>query len=207
VSELRLKIATSSGKNVVLSNREIRLLRHVDLTDEDKERLRGSYKVAKKLEKLEGKQRGDSDDDSDNNNEMELPSLESVNSDFSDNARSTPLLTQTLRPLSTGGLFSPTTDSGSNSIMNSQPASLTDSMAMVNKILADGKLDRVERIEKLEAILTITLGNRSDSSQNISWLTTNGDGTKVDAETQTISTGDISITKIYSPSKASSPAL
>ena len=54
VSELRLKIATTH-KNIVLSNREIRLLRHVDLTDEDKERLRGSYKVAKKLEKLEGK--------------------------------------------------------------------------------------------------------------------------------------------------------
>ena len=29
--------------------------RHVELTEEDKERLRGSYKVAKKLEKLENK--------------------------------------------------------------------------------------------------------------------------------------------------------
>ena len=67
VSELRLKIATSHGKNIVLSNREIRLLRHVELTEEDKERLRGSYKVAKKLEKLEGKQRESEDDDSDNN--------------------------------------------------------------------------------------------------------------------------------------------
>ena len=67
VSELRLKIATSHGKNIVLSNREIRLLRHVELTEEDKERLRGSYKVAKKLEKLEGKQRESDDDDSDNN--------------------------------------------------------------------------------------------------------------------------------------------
>ncbi len=55
VSELRLKIATSAGKNIVLSNREIRLLRHVELTEDDKERLRGSYKVAKKLEKLDGR--------------------------------------------------------------------------------------------------------------------------------------------------------
>ena len=29
--------------------------RHVELTEEDKERLKGSYKVAKKLEKLESK--------------------------------------------------------------------------------------------------------------------------------------------------------
>ena len=77
VSELRLKIATSLGKNIVLSNREIRLLRHVELTEEDKERLRGSYKVAKKLEKLEGKLRESDDEDSDNN-ELELPSLESI---------------------------------------------------------------------------------------------------------------------------------
>ena len=87
VSDLRLKLANSSGKNVVLSNREIRLLRyiniirgarkrqkvvttfkyitntcyrfyhrrHVELTEEDKERLKGSYKVAKKLEKLENR--------------------------------------------------------------------------------------------------------------------------------------------------------
>ena len=29
--------------------------RHVELTEDDKERLKGSYKVAKKLEKLENK--------------------------------------------------------------------------------------------------------------------------------------------------------
>ena len=89
VSELRLKIATTH-KNIVLSNREIRLLRHVDLTEEDKERLRGSYKVAKKLEKLEGgtgnKTKDSDDDDSDNNNDLELPSLESINSDISEKA-------------------------------------------------------------------------------------------------------------------------
>jgi len=217
VSELRLKIATSHGKNIVLSNREIRLLRHVELTEEDKERLRGSYKVAKKLEKLEGKQRESEDDDSDNN-ELELPSLESVgSSDISWNAsRATPLLLQLpstppttkQHPLqsyssSRERLFTPcSSESGSNSEVNSQPASLTDSMALVNKILADGNLDRVERIEKLEAILTdvtsMALGSRSSSSHNL-----NGSSAKVDATTQTISTGDISITKVYSPSKSS----
>lgn len=209
VSELRLKIATSHGKNIVLSNREIRLLRHVELTEEDKERLRGSYKVAKKLEKLEGKQRESEDDDSDNN-ELELPSLESVGSDISWNAsRATPLLqlpsTPTKHPLSSSReLFTPcSSESGSNSEVSSQPASLTDSMALVNKILADGNLDRVERIEKLEAILTdvtsMALGSRSSSSHNLN----GGLNAKVDATTQTISTGDISITKVYSPSKSS----
>lgn len=140
VSELRLKIATSHGKNIVLSNREIRLLRHVELTEEDKERLRGSYKVAKKLEKLEGKQRESEDEDSDNN-ELELPSLESVGSDLSGSFRVTPsqlAITPTKRPLSSGELFSPSSESGSNSEVNSQPASLTESMTLVNKILADG---------------------------------------------------------------------
>lgn len=200
VSELRLKIATSQGKNIVLSNREIRLLRHVELTEDDKERLKGSYKVAKKLEKLEGRGRESDDEESDNNNEQELPSLDSNGSDLSDyfGVKNPPSLK---RPMSTSGLFSPSSESGSSDI-NSQPASLTDSMAMMNKILADGNLDRVERIEKLEAILTdvttMALGSRSSSNQNI-----NGYLTKVDAETQTISTGDISITKVYSPTKSS----
>ena len=203
VSELKLKIATSQGKNIVLSNREIRLLRHVELTDDDKERLKGSYKVAKKLEKLEGKGRESDDDDSDNNNEQELPSLDSIGSDQSDYfglKSPAPAPTPLKRPMSSGGLFSPSSESGSSDI-NSQPTSLTDSMAMVNKILADGNLDRVERIEKLEAILTdvttMALGSRSSSNQNI-----NGYLNKVDAETQTISTGDISITKVYSPTKS-----
>merc|ERR1719295_516475 len=42
-SVLRLKLVNTSGKSIVLSNREIRLLRHVELTEEDKERLKGSY--------------------------------------------------------------------------------------------------------------------------------------------------------------------
>ncbi len=102
-------------------------------------------------------------------------------------------------------LFSPTSDSGSNSEFNSQPTSLTDSMAMVNRILADGNLDRVERIEKLEAVLAditmMALGKRSNSTNALS------EGlAKVDAETQTISTGDISMTKVYSPKKVPSPS-
>ena len=199
---MRLKIATcQSSKNIVLSNREIRLLRHVELTEEDKDRLRGSYKVAKKLEKLENKQKDfseDEDEDSDNNNDLELPSLESVYSgEEQDNVDGKEEVTIN------------DSNSGSNSDFNSQPASLTDSMAMVNKILADGNLDRLERIEKLEAILTdvttLALSSRSSSSQQLNTdhlVSTNSSYSKVDAETQTISTGDISITKIYSPTRS-----
>lgn len=75
VADLKLKLS-QSNKNIVLSNREIRLLRYgltsvtkhilsldlkkiifidryLDLTEEEKEKLRGSHKVARKLEKLE----------------------------------------------------------------------------------------------------------------------------------------------------------
>lgn len=75
VADLKQKLS-QSNKNIVLSNREIRLLRYgffiltipfsqnnfngiyliyryLDLTEEEKEKLRGSHKVARKLEKLE----------------------------------------------------------------------------------------------------------------------------------------------------------
>ena len=97
----------------------------MELTEEDKDRLRGSYKVAKKLEKLENKQKDfseDEDEDSDNNNDLELPSLESVYSgEEQDNVDGKEEVTIN------------DSNSGSNSDFNSQPASLTDSMAMVNK--------------------------------------------------------------------------
>lgn len=75
VAELRVKLAQAS-KSVVLSNREVRLLRYIELTDEEKEKLKSSAKVAKKLEKLEslGQERDmywSSDE------EQDYPSLES----------------------------------------------------------------------------------------------------------------------------------
>lgn len=37
---------------------------------------------------------------------------------------------------------------------SSEPASLTESMQLMDEILSDGKMDRLEKIEKLEAILS-----------------------------------------------------
>lgn len=130
VIDLKNKLA-QSNKNVVLSNREIRLLKYLDLTDEDKEKVKGCYKVAKKLEKLEylqGKDNSDSEDECDQP-DVEFTSLDSVPSDNS----------------LTGGTFSP---------RNSEPPSLTESMQMMDEILADSKMDRLVKIEKLEAILS-----------------------------------------------------
>ena len=55
ILELKQKLATTQAKSLVLSNREIRLLRHLELTEEEKIKLEGSYKVAKKLERLQSK--------------------------------------------------------------------------------------------------------------------------------------------------------
>lgn len=130
VQDLKQKL-TQTNKNIVLSNREIRLLRYLDLTEEEKEKLRGSYKVAKKLEKLENSGRDiESDSDDDNENiDQEYPSLDSVPSDNS----------------LTGGTFSP---------RNSEPPSLTESMHLMDEILSDTSMDRMAKIDKLEAILS-----------------------------------------------------
>ena len=88
VSDLRRKMDETIGKNIVLSNREIRLLRYLELTKEEKEKLKGSYKVAKKLEKLEsmGQDKNDSsdeDEEDEKNDDAEYPSLDSYTSENS----------------------------------------------------------------------------------------------------------------------------
>lgn len=86
VADLRKKMDEAVGRNIVLSNREIRLLRYIELTKEEKEKLKGSYKVAKKLEKLEnmGQDKdGSSDEDEDEDKNEEFPSLDSYTSENS----------------------------------------------------------------------------------------------------------------------------
>ena len=85
VADLRKRMEETTGKNIVLSNREIRLLRYLSLTEDEKEKLKGSYKVARKLEKLEsiGQDKGESsdeEDDDDRNDDAEYPSLDSETS-------------------------------------------------------------------------------------------------------------------------------
>jgi exonuclease 3'-5' domain-containing protein 1 len=132
VFDLKQKLQTTS-KNVVLSNREIRLLRYLDLTDEEKEKLKGSVKVAKKLEKLEniGQDKNFSDSDEDGENmEIEYPSLDSVPSDNS------------LPSLNT---FSP---------KNSEPPSFLESMHLLNELISNKSMDQAVKIDKLEALVS-----------------------------------------------------
>uniref|UniRef100_A0A6P7FEZ2 Uncharacterized protein LOC114328693 n=1 Tax=Diabrotica virgifera virgifera TaxID=50390 RepID=A0A6P7FEZ2_DIAVI len=194
VAELRLKLAQAT-KSVVLSNREVRLLRYIELTDDEKEKLKSSAKVAKKLEKLEslGQDRDGDSSDEDGDNDQDYPSL----------------------------------DSDLTSPRNSEPTSLTESMQMVDSILSDGKLDRFDKIEKLVTTLSnaAILQNDTESEKctcschcklnngykqervvsptnsYVSSVTDNEPGivkeNHSNVGTQTLSTGDIVVTKIF----------
>ncbi|XP_076299775.1 egl_like_exo domain-containing protein [Lasioglossum baleicum] len=191
VADLKKRMEEATTKNIVLSNREIRLLRYLDLTEDEKEKLRGSYKVARKLEKLEnmGQDKGDSsDDDDDDKVDDEYHSMESYTSENSHS----------------GGVLSP---------RNTDTRSLTESMQIMDEILSDERMDRFEKIEKLEAILSAVTGSVTDqfssSSADVfpskctcscrektkSPRTDNNVGNSVAC--QTYSTGDIVITKIF----------
>ena len=152
VFDLKQKLQ-SSIKNVVLSNREIRLLRYLDLTEDEKEKLKGSVKVAKKLEKLEsmGQDRAnnfsDSDDEGDNI-DQEYQSMDSIPSDNS------------LPSLNT---FSP---------KSSEPPSFMESMHLMNELMSNESLDKQIKMDKLEALMSFAvslpsqIGTESDSTDD-----------------------------------------
>ncbi|KAG5870117.1 hypothetical protein JTB14_026000 [Gonioctena quinquepunctata] len=190
VAELRVKLAQAT-KSVVLSNREVRLLRYIELTDDEKEKLKSSAKVAKKLEKLESLGQDRDVDSSDEDNDQDYPSL----------------------------------DSDVTSPRNSEPTSLTESMQLVDSILNDTKIDRIDKIDKLESILSSAallpnnfgkcscnchakLNNgykqervMSPTNEYVSSVKDNDPGivkeNHINVGTQTLSTGDIVVTKIF----------
>ena len=83
--------------------------------------------------------------------------------------------------------------SNDNMLTISGPVSLAESMQMVDEILANGNLDRMDRIEKLENILSAATNLSTPSPQP------HTRPIMVDSETQTLSTGDIVITKVFFP--------
>ncbi|XP_066997436.2 myosin heavy chain, non-muscle isoform X4 [Anabrus simplex] len=227
VADLRTKLSTVQSKSIVLSNREIRLLRYLDLTEEEKEKLKGSYKVARKLEKLESvgqdkDTKSDDDDDDDEEEEdgcngEEYPSLDSVNSGKTSPSENS----------FSGGVVSPRTPT-------SEPPSLTESMQLMDEILSDGRMDRLEKIERLESILSaatsavvssVNQQNQTNSGSTVPQVGRNSEGvcctcnchnnkSSVDNQNkknrnecnnvvasevacQTLSTGDIVITRIF----------
>lgn len=237
VAELKMKLATTQARAIVLSNREIRLLRYLELSEEEREKLEGSYKVAKKLERLQNKRdrdespdkngeeddensEEDEEDERDGIEEGEYPSLSSVGSGGSGG--------------SVGGLLSPRCDGEGDGDGYGGSPSLTTSMSMVDQVLSNGTMDRLEKIDRLEAILAAAtqvsdpsspVGTNSSStapcccpchgySQGVSVSpqtspphSLNSSNVppmsaftnKADAQCQTLSTGDIVITKVFFP--------
>ncbi|XP_077265645.1 egl_like_exo domain-containing protein [Temnothorax americanus] len=194
VADLKRRMEEATNKNIVLSNREIRLLRYLDLTEDEKEKLKGSYKVARKLEKLEnmGQDKADSsdDDDEDKTDDHEYQSLESYTSENSHS----------------GGILSP---------RNADTPSLTESMQMMDEILSDGRMDKLEKIEKLEAILSAVTSSTTDqlstNNADVSPIKcvctcqddktdnprTDRQAAGISVACQTLSTGDIVFTRVF----------
>lgn len=127
----------------------------------------------------------------------------------------------------------PSFDSDVTSPRNSEPTSLTESMQLVDNILKDNKIDRFDKIDKLEAILSaaallptenetafdsleykcncnchmknnlnkgLTDGKIITPSGNFKSNSNHSIAAKencINIETQTLSTGDIVVTKIF----------
>lgn len=173
VFELRQKLSQCS-KNVVLSNREIRLLRYLELTDEEKEKLKVSQKICKKLEKLESSARdSDSEEDTDGK-DQEMTSLDSIPSDSISSPHST------------------------------QPPSLTDSMQLVNDILSDISIDRVSKFDKIEAILSSVTSSAGETDCSLSVLEMNNYSSYADVSSDVDSTNACCLCKCHMNSKVSS---
>jgi len=191
VADLREKLdKTAAGKNLVLSNREIRLLRYVELTEEQREKLEKSYKVAKKLERLQQKREdGEAGDDQ----EVSLPwealdseypslsSMTSMTSMASNNSVESGGRTsgESSTAESTGGVLSP---------RNITSPTISQSMAMVNEVLSNGSLGRLERIHRLEEVLSAATGGAEVPAAPVETRTVG---------VQTLSTGEVVITKLY----------
>ncbi|CAG9861325.1 unnamed protein product [Phyllotreta striolata] len=199
VSELRLKLAQAT-KSVVLSNREVRLLRYIELTDDEKEKLKSSAKVAKKLEKLESLGQ-DRDADSSDDDDQDYPSLDS---DATSPRNSEPTsLTESMQLV--------------DSILNDSKLDRLDKIEKLESILSSAAALQNEP----DATATATPGGGrctcschcklnngykqervvSPTNEYVSGVRDDDPGVvkenHANVGTQTLSTGDIVVTKIY----------
>lgn len=215
VAELKRKLSSVSGKAVVLSNREIRLLRHVDLTDEEREKLEGSYKVARKLERLQtrsaaGGNRSNADssetspdfDDEEYDEEEEDEEEDELDGDDEEEEE-----------LEFGSSDSPDFSYGGmrRSRRSSSP-SFEDSIRIVQEFLANEKFDHLafgpddvpNNGGNGVCFCSCHLSNRDSApKESVAALSKPQIKTMADAACQTLSTGDIVITKVYFEDKDS----
>ena len=151
------------------------------------------------MEKLENRDKnGDSDEDDDFDCDTggDYPSLDSFSSNISDPHPVSPessMSPRTLTGVSSPGMgqLTPRSTNSPSVTTGSGPVSLAESMAMVDDILANGTMDRMDRIEKLESLLTAATNLASPSPQPKPIM--------VDSETQVLdyqSRNDSRITKV-----------
>ena len=107
----------------------------------------------------------DEDDDFDCDPGCDYPSLESFTSDPGPGASVSPESSLSPRPPGPPGLTGSPAASPSVTTTGSGPVSLAESMAMVDEILANGNIDRMDRIEKLESLLSAATNLASPSPQ------------------------------------------
>lgn len=216
----------------------------MDLTEDEREKLDGSYKVAKKLERLQSRKQdqqqnslgGVSDDINDGNEspnaDGEPRSLDSQGSSEKTSPE-TSLIGSNGEKLCLPFFFHPlvfvnsiyvSSISGcplspSGSVRSPYSSlSLTASMQLVDEILSDQRIEKLDKIERLEAILSAATASSPSSialsSSELSSSCCNCDchsnkyvmqrdslSGRYIAEVgcQTLSTGDIVITKVYFP--------
>lgn len=88
IDSLRKKIQQTVGKNLVLTNREIRLLKYIDLTDEETGKLKSNVKIAKKLEKMERKGHDENASSDEEDDDEKTDDHSSTNSHSSETSKS-----------------------------------------------------------------------------------------------------------------------
>ena len=214
------------------------------MTEEEREKLDGSYKVAKKLEKLQSKRQdqqqnslGGTSDDVNYGNESPTADGESRSLDSQGSSEKTSPETSLI---GSNGMIDQIDGvrlhidhfciilffilgcplSPSSSVRSPYSSlSLTASMQLVDEILSDQRIEKMDKIERLEAILSAATASSPSSitlsSSELSSSCCNCDchsTTKyvlqrdslpgryvAEVGCQTLSTGDIVITKVYFP--------
>lgn len=200
VQELRSKLEqNTSGRSMVLSNREIRLLRHLELTDEQREQLDKSYKVSKKLDRLQQRREfsesGISESIEDEYDGVERQHQQRILSpdQCPHSLDSVASCAEFASSSGTSSLTAP--DSTERS--DSAPPVSTSSLAMMDRALETSCLQRLQRITQLEQDLH-TAATASQLVQEAAVQTEPPQPSrKTDAAVQTLSTGEVVITRLY----------
>ncbi|KAH7641948.1 hypothetical protein DERF_002949 [Dermatophagoides farinae] len=197
LTDLKLKLFNNDKKKIVLSNREIRLLRYIDITEEIRNKIEGPMNVAKKLKRFENRKHngingeennksvGESDSDvGDSDVECYIDTENRVlMDDYYYSEKQTSSLSPSSREYDHSGEF------------NSSGIGLESQQCCHchchRKSSAANKMNGQTSLSPILSLEPHPAQSPQSSSSSSSSLP------KCDIGTQTLSTGDIVITKIY----------